>query len=140
MSEEFFRLPIEQVPGSGADLSSEQDIFTTPEPEGQLSVDVVHTAEELIVAATMAGTPPDRIQLHIHNDVLTIRGERPSPMPVGSEYFYEECYWGKFSRTIVLPVDVRPEMARAEYRYGVLTVRLPKVQIDSAIPIFVVEE
>lgn len=140
MNDDCFRLPIEQIPGDGIGLSSEQNVFTTPEPEGQLSVDVVHTADELIVAATMAGTPPNKIQLHIHNDVLTIRGERPSPVPVGSEYFYEECYWGKFSRTIVLPVDVRPEMARAEYRYGVLTVRLPKVQLDNSIPIYVVEE
>ncbi|OGH88756.1 MAG: hypothetical protein A3J93_01540 [Candidatus Magasanikbacteria bacterium RIFOXYC2_FULL_42_28] len=110
------------------------------ESEGQLSIDVAQTAEELIIVATMAGATPDKVELHLHNDVLTIRGERATPIPNGAEHFYEECYWGKFSRTIVLPTDVAPEFAKAEYRNGVLTVRLPKKQADNKIPIFVVEE
>lgn len=108
--------------------------------EGQLSVDVAQTADELIVSATMAGTRPEDISLHLQNDILTIRGTRLSPVTEGAEFFYEECYWGPFSRTIVLPVDVRPELARSEYKDGVLTIRLPKAQADGSIPIFVVED
>lgn len=110
------------------------------ESEGQLSIDVAQTVEELIIVATMAGATPDKVELHLHNDVLTIRGERATPIPPGAEHFYEECYWGKFSRTIVLPADVAPEFAKAEYRNGVLTVRLPKKQADNKIPIYVVED
>lgn len=110
------------------------------ETEGQLSVDVAQTDEELIVVATLSGTLPDQVSLHLQNDVLTIRGERRSPVPSGAEYFYEECFWGKFSRTIVLPVDVRAELGKAEYKNGVLTIRLPKQKPTNTIPIYVVEE
>ncbi len=109
--------------------------------EGQLAVDVAQTEDELVVVAAMAGTPPECIELHLHNDLLTIRGERQSPIGEMSEHFYQECYWGKFSRSIILPVDVKAEMVQAQYKNGVLTVRLPKAsQNNSDIPIMVIEE
>ncbi len=108
--------------------------------EGQLAVDVAQTADELIVVAAMAGTPAECIELHLHNDLLTIRGERKSPIGEMSEHFYQECYWGKFSRSIVLPVDVKSEMIQATYSNGVLIIRLPKANQNSDIPIMVIEE
>ena len=110
------------------------------EVEGQLAVDVAHTDEELIIVATMAGTTPENIGLHLHNDLLTIRGVRRSPIPPNSEHFHQEAYWGKFSRTIVLPTDVKYELASAKYKNGILEIRLPKRSVDSKIPILVVDE
>ena len=112
----------------------------TNREEGQLCVDVAQTADELIVVAALSGTPPDKLELHLHNDLLTIRGERVSPVPKEAEYFHRETFWGKFSRSIVLPVDVKHEFTKAEYKNGILTVRLPKVQAGESIPIMVVEE
>ncbi len=108
--------------------------------EGKLSVDVLQNESEVTIIATMAGTKPENIELHLHNDLLTIRGFRESPAPSSSEQYFAECYWGKFSRTIVLPTDVRPELSRAEYRHGVLTITLSKAKPDNTIPILVVEE
>lgn len=108
--------------------------------EGKLSVDVAENADALFIAAPMAGTPPANIELHLHNDLLTIRGHRPSPIPADARYFHNECYWGKFSRTVVLPTDVRVEMAEAEYRNGVLIIRLPKIVINNNIPIMIMDE
>jgi len=108
--------------------------------EGQLSVDVFETAEDLYIVATMAGTKPEDIELHLHNDFLTIRGRRAVPVPGPASYFYEECFWGTFSRTIVLPVDVKSELAHSEYKNGVLTIKLPKARSNNSIPILVVEE
>lgn len=111
------------------------------ESEGQLAVDVAQTDSELIVVAAMAGTPPESVELHLHNDLLTIRGERRSPIDMTSEHFYQECYWGKFSRSIILPVDVKAELVQAQYKNGVLVVRLPKAgQNNTDIPIMVIEE
>lgn len=110
------------------------------EAEGELAVDVLETTDELIILATVAGAKPENIQLHLHNDFLTIRGHREPPVTGAVEFFYQECFWGKFSRTIVLPVDVRPEMAASEYKNGVLTIRLPKSRPAGAIPIMVIEE
>lgn len=108
--------------------------------EGQLAIDVVQTKDEVIVVAPMAGCKAENLELHLHNDVLTIRGERQSPLSNESDFFYRECYWGKFSRTIVLPVEVKTEMARAEFKNGVLTVALPKTKVGGSIPIVIVEE
>ncbi len=108
--------------------------------EGQLAIDVVQTLDEVIVIAPMAGCRSENLELHLHNDVLTIRGERKPPIEKEVDYFYKECYWGKFSRTIVLPVEVKVEMTRAEFKNGVLTVALPKTKIDGNIPIVVVED
>ncbi|MSU75139.1 MAG: Hsp20/alpha crystallin family protein [Candidatus Magasanikbacteria bacterium] len=109
--------------------------------EGQLSVDVAETETELIIVATMAGTKPENIELHLHNDFLTIRGRRQSPVSASEHYFYQECFWGTFSRTIVLPVDVLGSEAQSEYARGILTIRLPKAShMRGNIPIMVVEE
>ncbi len=108
--------------------------------EGQLAIDVAQTESQVIVVAPMAGCKSENLELHLHNDVLTIRGERQAPFQAGAEFFYKECYWGKFSRTIVLPVEVKSEMTGAEFRNGILTVTLQKANTGGNIPIIIVEE
>ncbi|MBI2444087.1 MAG: Hsp20/alpha crystallin family protein [Candidatus Magasanikbacteria bacterium] len=110
------------------------------ETEGQLAVDVVEDNEALVITATMAGTRAEDIELHLHNDSLTIRGRRYAPVSAPTEVHYQECFWGPFSRTVVLPQEVRKDGATAEYRHGVLTVRLLKSSPGSNIPLLVVEE
>ncbi|MFA6105792.1 MAG: Hsp20/alpha crystallin family protein [Patescibacteria group bacterium] len=122
-------LPIEEGPE-----------WNSAEIEGKLSVDVLETETDLVVIATMAGTRPEDIFLHLHNDFLTIRGSRSPNLNEPVHFFYEECYWGKFSRTIVLPVDVNGDIAKSEYRNGVLTIRLPKASARQSIPILVIED
>jgi HSP20 family protein len=114
--------------------------WKNPEEEGQLSVDVLQTVEQVIVVAALAGTRPEDLSLHLHDDLLTIRGQRSFPCTEKAEYFYQECFWGKFSRTIVLPVSVKEESARAEYKNGVLVIRLQKSRSDNTIPILIVDE
>lgn len=109
-------------------------------PEGQLAVDVLESSQEIIVLAAVAGTQVEDLELHLVNDVLTIRGEREFPLPEVVEPYYQECFWGKFSRTIVLPVAIKAELAQAEFRHGILVVRLPKAKPIEQIPILLVEE
>ncbi len=140
--EKQFSLPLDASNDGGFSLfSSLKNKAGEHVAEGQLAVDVAQTEDELIVVAAMAGTPPECIELHLHNDLLTIRGERKSPIGEIGEHFYQECYWGKFSRSIILPVDVKSEMVQAQYKNGVLVVRLPKAnQNNNDIPIMVIEE
>ena len=121
-------------------LEANGEAPNTLEGEGKLSVDVLQSESEVAIVATMAGTKPEDIELHLHNDLLTIRGHRHNPASPSFEPYFTECFWGSFSRTIVLPADVRPELARAEYRHGVLPISLPKAKPDNSIPIMVVEE
>lgn len=110
--------------------------------EGQLAIDVINTDSAIVVVSTMAGADSSNIEVYIHNDLLTIRGVRPKPMEESMEtsYLYQECYWGKFSRTVVLPVDVKGDDACAEYKNGVLTIVIPKKNKDSRISVTIVED
>jgi len=108
--------------------------------EGQLAVDVAETESELIVVSTMAGADADKIEVYVHNDLLTIRGFRISPVSVGANHFHNECYWGRFSRTVVLPVEVKADLSNAEYKNGVLTIKIPKQKVDAKVPIVVVDD
>ena len=99
------------------------------ETEGHLAVDVYQTEDKIIVKATIAGAKSENISIAVNGDMLTIRGERHLTEVVAhQDYLYRECYWGRFSRTIVLPVQVDEDKVEAGLEDGVLTVVLPKAQ------------
>ena len=99
------------------------------EEEGQLSVDVLQTDKNIIVKSTMAGARPEDIEIMVNHDMLTIKGKRELEEEIDyHSYLYRECYWGKFSRTIILPVPVKEKGITATLANGILTVILPKDQ------------
>ena len=100
--------------------------WNAPLDEGQLSVDVFRQGETLVIRSTVAGADPDNLDISFHGDLLTIRGKRESEHEIDEEnWFYRECYWGTFSRSVVLPYDVSPEKAEATLKNGVLEIRIP---------------
>lgn len=105
-----------------------KDIYNS-DAEGQLTIDVYQTDSEIVIKSTIAGVKPEDLDITINNDMVTIKGERKTEEKVKSEnYFYQECYWGAFSRSVILPVDVESDHAEAVLKNGVLTIRLPKVE------------
>ncbi len=97
------------------------------EPEGQLAVDVYHTADAIVIRTPIAGVKRSDIQISVTDDVITIKGRRSHDDEVPPEnYFTRECYWGAFSRSIVLPTHVLRQKISAQYRDGVLKVVIPK--------------
>ncbi len=99
------------------------------EPEGQLAVDVFQTDGEIIIQSAVAGIKPEELDISIENDVVTIRGSRGKTFEEeGTNYFYQECYWGRFSREIILPAEVDPSRAEAAMKNGILTIRIPKIE------------
>ena len=111
-------------------------------PDGQLAVDVFETQASVIVVSPMAGADAGRIEVSLHQDLLTIRGERPMPLKQKNsvDILHQECFWGPFSRTIVLPVDVKGDVARASYTNGVLQIVIPKRQATSRIEVEIIDE
>lgn len=96
--------------------------------EGQLSVDVIQTPDDIIIKTIVAGVNPDDLDVSISRDSVTIRGSREEDMTVSdNEYIHREVSWGSFSRTISLPAEVEVEEADATERFGILTIRLPKI-------------
>ena len=111
-----------------AELEAEdEEAWDDGEPEGKLTVDVYQTPNDIVVESAIAGVRPDNIQVHATTDSLTIRGSRRREKPVKDEdYIYQECYWGRFARTVILPQEVDPDAASVAFRNGILTVKLPK--------------
>lgn len=103
---------------------------------GQLSLDIYQTAADLIIEAPIAGVQPGDLDITIHDDVLTIRGTRKRSQHVRvKDLIYQECHWGAFSRSVVLPVDVISDRVEAELRDGVLTIKLPKASNSRKIKV-----
>jgi len=98
--------------------------------EGQLTIDVYQTDDDIVIKSTIAGVKPEDLDVNINNDMVTIRGERKPDEEIDSEnYYYQECYWGQFSRSIILPVEIITEKAEATMKNGILTIRLPKADV-----------
>lgn len=99
------------------------------ESEGQLAIDVFQTEKELIIQSAVAGIKLNDLDISIEKDRLTIKGKREKQVEEKeTNYFYQECYWGSFSREIILPVEVDPSRAQASFKEGVLTIRIPKIE------------
>ena len=97
--------------------------------EGQLAVDVYQDKDFIIIKSTVAGVEPDDIDITFDNDMVTIRGQRRKDLTIeDGDYFYQECYWGGFSRSIILPVDVDEAKIKATIKNGILKVILPKIK------------
>ncbi len=96
--------------------------------EGRLTVDVYQDGDTIVVQSTVAGVHDDDLDIHITNESVTIRGKREkSEVIEDKDYFYQECFWGKFSRSIILPAEVDPEKSVASLKNGVLTIKMPKL-------------
>ena len=99
---------------------------------GQLAVDVYETKEKVVVKARTAGVNKSELDLSISDNQLTIKGTLSAGNEDGVEnYFLQECYWGEFSRTILLPVPVKEDGIDAELKDGVLTISFTKVKQDT---------
>jgi HSP20 family protein len=110
----------------GAFAQPEEEHFSS-DAEGQLTIDVYQTDESVVIKSTIAGVKPEDLDVSINNDMVTIKGERKNEEQVqGENYYYQECYWGYFSRSVVLPVDIIADKAEASLKNGILTIRLPK--------------
>ena len=108
-------------------------------PEGQLTVDVFQTKNDLVIQSAIAGIKSEDLDISIENDVLIIKGNREKSKEEEQDYFTQECYWGLFSRKIILPVEVDPSRIAAIMKQGILTIRLPKIEREKKRKVIVKE-
>jgi len=98
--------------------------------EGQLTIDVYQTDKDIVIKSTIAGVKPENLDVDINSEMVTVKGKRTQEEEIDSEnYYYQECYWGPFSRSIILPVEIVTEKAEATMKNGILTIRLPKMEV-----------
>jgi HSP20 family protein len=108
------------------DLQAKLAVKKDAKEDGHLTVDVFKSGDSIVVQATIAGTDPNDVDISITKDMVTIRGKRiQEEKTKTTDYYHRELYWGSFSRSIILPVDIDPDNAKASIKKGVLTIKLP---------------
>lgn len=91
------------------------------------ALDLYENKDSLIVTAEVPGLKREDIDISLHEDTLTIAGERTQEKPVETQNVQRaERFYGRFQRTITLPKAVASEQVKAAYKDGILTVTLPK--------------
>ena len=122
---------------SPAEATSDEWADTDDFP-GQLAVDVYETADKLVVKARTAGISKADLDVSISDNILTISGVLSGGEDEQTTRWHiQECYWGEFSRTIALPVQVREDenSVKAELKDGVLTISFDKEKAEAPVRI-----
>ncbi len=93
------------------------------------AVDMYQTDNEIVVKAAIPGIKADEVQINITGDVLSLKGEVKQREEVKEKaYHIREQRWGTFERTLVLPVNVVADKAKADFENGILIITLPKAE------------
>ncbi|MEA2097473.1 MAG: Hsp20/alpha crystallin family protein [Patescibacteria group bacterium] len=112
------------------------DRESNSDEEGQLTVDVYKTEDLIVIKSIIGGVRPEDLDISVTNDMVTIKGKRSnSNNVVPDDYYYQECFWGNFSRSIILPNDIKTEGVEATIKNGILTVKLPKIEKNSSMKV-----
>lgn len=110
--------------------------FSFARTEGQLAVDVIETPDRVIIRSAIAGVSENDLHISINEDMVTVRGERAiAKLPLNATIHYEECFWGPFSRSVILPCRITPDDADASLLNGILTITLNKARGDIRVPV-----
>ena len=115
------------------EINSESVDWEEPDDfPGQLAVDVYETADKLIVKARTAGIERKDLDVSISDNILTISGVlNGGDEDKATQWHIQECYWGEFSRTIALPVQIREDGVDAVLKDGVLTISFEKEKTEA---------
>jgi len=93
------------------------------------AIDLYEDKENVVVKAELPGMKKEDIEVTLHEGTLSLSGERKSEKKVEEADVYRaERFYGRFQRTIGLPTPVAADKVTAEYKDGILTVKLPKTE------------
>lgn len=93
------------------------------------AIDVYQDKDNVIVETPLPGVDPEKVDITIENDVLTISGNSEDTKEVKREdYYRKEVRRGSFSRSVILPMSVKADMAEAHSEKGILKVTIPKAE------------
>lgn len=94
----------------------------------ELAIDLYETNDCIVIKAMTAGVKKEDLQIVTTRETLTLQGRRENDTRgYQNEYHIQELYWGQFSRTVNLPVEIDIEGASAVEHHGLVTIKLPKI-------------
>jgi len=116
--------------GRLASLQDELDrLFESPLTGWAPALDVQEDKDNFTVRVELPGLKRDEIDVSLQNGALVISGERKEEkVSDGTEIHRQERFYGKFQRALTLPEPVAADKVKADYRDGVLTIKLPKTE------------
>jgi len=127
-----FKAPIKSpiLASKTIEQNEASQLSQSPEGFGQLPIDILENEKEILIITPIAGVDLDKTEIIVTNDVLTIRGERQTDLSNFSfkkrDYYVQECFWGRFSRSVILPTSVDSNKIDAFQKNHVLYIRIPK--------------
>ncbi len=93
------------------------------------AVEIYEEENDVVVRAELPGLKKEEIDVNVSENLITIKGEKKSQEEKKKEgYYYSECSFGSFERSIEIPREVQMDKTRASFKDGVLEVRLPKTE------------
>jgi HSP20 family protein len=116
--------------GRWSNLQEELDsLFESTVKSWAPALDVHEDKDSFVVRTELPGLKREDIEVSLHDSALIISGERKvEKVEAGVEVHRQERYYGKFQRSLALPTPVAADKIKAQYKDGVLTVTLPKVE------------
>lgn len=112
--------------------AAEESTWEDDAMPGQLAVDMYETKDKLVIKARTACVNKQDLDVSISDGILTISGTLTSGEEEVEQWHLQEYYWGEFSRTLTLPVQVKEEEVEAVLKDGVLTISFIKVKQEQA--------
>ena len=91
-------------------------------------VDVIEDSTGITLRADLPGVPKDKLKLQVEAGTLTIEGEVSIPMPESMEATYAEVSVPRFRRVFTLSKELDTGKVSAEFKHGVLSLRIPKAE------------
>lgn len=93
------------------------------------AMDIYEEKNNIVVEMPLAGVPPEKVDISIENDLLTVKGEIEEKKETKEEnYYHKEIKRGSFTRQASLPMAVKGEEAKAETANGMLKIIIPKAE------------
>jgi HSP20 family protein len=109
--------------------NSIKDQDEVPQADWSLALDVVENDDSYLVKASVPGVKVEDIEVTYNKNLLTIRGEiKEEAEREQGQYHLRERRYGTFTRTISLPSAIKSDAIHADYKDGVLTLQLPKME------------
>jgi HSP20 family protein len=121
--------PFRDIHIAKRDLGDFYDFGSNMFGEKSPRVDVYQTEKDVVVKAEMPGVSKEDLNLYIDESTVRLSGQTKRENEFKDENtFRSERYYGSFSRTISLPAEVKFDQAKAEYKDGILSITVPKLE------------
>ena len=102
---------------------------------GQIAVDILDLSDAIVIVAPVAGVDPSEVDIGLSRNILTISGNRrENPIYMEARrMLVEECFYGAFSRSIILPENLAFDKISASVEHNVITILIPKLTLISKL-------